>query len=243
MNDLVSQITEQKQRMRQSILIALLFTMFLWLVKLLEFVFGFSLVEFGIYPRTISGLIGIFFSPIIHSSFEHIIANSMPCLLLVTAIFYGYPKSLKFVLPLIYLGTGVCVWLFGRQYFHIGASGLTFGMMFFIFVIGILRRDKQAIALSLIVFFLYGGMLGGLLPVEEKISFETHIFGAAIGFMSAFVYKDLDAAPPRKIYSWEYEEAVDLEWDDENELDGAQADWPDEVSERRNTDFESKKLH
>jgi hypothetical protein len=97
------------------------------------------------------------------------------------------------------------VWLYARETYHIGASGLTFGMLFFIFAIGALRWDRRAIALSMLVFFLYGGMIWGIFPGRPGISFEYHFFGAAIGVLGAIALRNLDPAPPKKKYSWEFE--------------------------------------
>jgi len=119
-----------------------------------------------------------------------------------------YPHALA----VIYLGSGLGVWLFARSAYHIGASGLTFGMMFFVFTIGALRWDKRAIALSLIVFFLYGGMIWGIFPTTPGISFEYHFFGAVLGVAMAVLLKNRDPAPPHKKYSWEEEQ------DDSDEL-------------------------
>jgi membrane associated rhomboid family serine protease len=127
-------------------------------------------------------------------------------LFLGTAMLYGYPRASRIALPLIYLGSGMGVWLFARSAYHLGASGLTFGMLFFVFTIGALRWDRKAIALSLLVFFLYGGMIWGIFPTEQAVSFESHFFGALFGVVSAVVLRHLDPAPPKKKYSWELEE-------------------------------------
>lgn len=123
-----------------------------------------------------------------------------------TVLIYGYPKSAKVVLPVVYLLGGFSVWLFARGAFHIGASGIAFGMLFFVLTIGIIRWERRTIALSLVVFLLYGGMISGILPGEQNISFESHLSGALIGLVLAFLLKHLDPAPPRKQYSWEIEE-------------------------------------
>jgi membrane associated rhomboid family serine protease len=111
----------------------------------------------------------------------------------------------------VYAGSGLGVWLFARDASHIGASGLTFGMMFFVFTVGALRWDRRAIALSLIVFFLYGGMIWGIFPYDPQISYESHFFGAVIGVVLAVLLKNHDPAPPRKRYSWEEEGETDAE--------------------------------
>ena len=119
-------------------------------------------------------------------------------------------------------GPGIGVWLFARGAYHIGASGLTLGMLLFVFTIGVLRWDKRAIALALIVSFLYGSTIWGIFPGDPRISFETHFFGAAIGVVLAILFKTYDPAPPEKKYSWEDEadnmeeegEQAEEQWDD-----------------------------
>jgi len=193
------------QRLRRCFFLVLSFVILLWLIKLVESGLSLRLVRLGIYPGTLRGLGGILWAPLIHGSFSHVFANTAPLIVLGTALLYGYPRAARIALPVIYLGSGLGVWLFARSAYHIGASGLTFGMMFFVFTIGALRWDKRAIALSLIVFFLYGSMIWGIFPTAPDISFEYHFFGAILGVCLAALLKDRDPAPPEKKYSWEEE--------------------------------------
>ncbi len=188
----------------------------LWIIKGLQIAFSWDLGVYGVYPREFDGLVGIVLAPIIHGSFEHLFSNTMALFVLVTALFYEYPKSAKYTLLIIYFGSGLGVWLFARESYHYGASGLTHGLMFFLFLIGVLRRDKPAMALSMIVFFLYGSMVWGILPTKEGISFETHLFGALLGIMCAIIFRNKDPKPPEKKYSWEQEDedAVEKNVDD-----------------------------
>ncbi|MBT8129951.1 MAG: rhomboid family intramembrane serine protease [Gammaproteobacteria bacterium] len=193
-------------RIRQAFIIAASFTSVLWIIKMIESVFGLNLVVYGVHPGRISGLIGIVFAPLVHGSISHLLANTAPLLIIGTALLYGYPKSARIVIPAVYLGTGLGVWLFAREVYHIGASGLSFGFMFFVFTAGALRWDRRAIALSMVVFLLYGGMIWGILPNKPGISFESHFFGAMIGLLLAVLLKNLDPYIPEKRYSWEEEE-------------------------------------
>jgi len=183
----------------------------LWLIWLADALLGLQLGRFGVYPRTLDGLSGILFAPLIHGSWSHLFANTSPLLVLGTLLLYGYPRSARIALLGIYLGCGLGVWLFARSSFHIGASGLTHGLMFFIFVSGILRRDRLAIALSLLVFFLYGGMVWSVLPQQPDISFESHFFGAASGVLFAFLLRKREPKKPEKRYDWEDEEENDVD--------------------------------
>ena len=200
-----------RKRLQQSFFIAGGFTALLWVIKLTEVIAGISLVRYGVYPGSLLGLPGIVFAPLIHSSFSHLFANTAPLLILGTALLYGYPRSARIVIPAVYLVTGLSVWLFGRQLWHIGASGLTFGFMFFIFTIGVLRWDRKAIALSMTVILLYGGMIWGVLPGRPGISFESHLSGAVIGLVLALILRNTDPRPPEKKYSWEDEDSEILD--------------------------------
>ena len=177
----------------------------LWLIHITSVLFSLELIRFGVYPGVLAGLRGIMFAPLIHGSFTHIFSNTLPLLVLGTAMLLGYPRSSKFVLPVMYFGVGLLVWLFGRESYHVGASGINFGLLAFIFVIGALRWDKRAIALSCLVFFMYGSMIWGIFPTEPGVSFESHFFGAIIGALCAIIFRNVDAKPPEKHYDWEDE--------------------------------------
>ena len=206
---------EDARHIKRSFTIVATFTALLWLIKIFEMTLGTNFVEYSIYPGQLSRLTGILWAPLIHSSFSHLFANTAPLLILGTVLLYGYPKSAKIVIPVIYFGTGLSVWLFARPAFHLGASGLTFGFMFFVFSIGVLRWDKRAIPLSMVVFFLYGGMIWGIFPNKPDISYESHLFGAIIGVVLAVLLRNYDPPPPEKHYSWEEDEENDLESDAE----------------------------
>ena len=118
---------------------------------------------------------------------------------------YLYPNSALKVLPAVYLGPGIAVWLFGRaSSIHVGASGLVYGLVSYVFVAGVIRRDRRAIAASLLVSFLYGSAMWGVLPIEPGVSWETHLAAALIGLLLAIALRRLDV-PPRKRYAWEDE--------------------------------------
>lgn len=194
------------RRLRRAFLISAALAALLWAIILVEAVSGFDLSIYALYPREPLGLRGVLLAPLLHGGFAHLIANTPPILALGTALIYGYPKAARIVLPVLWLGSGLAVWLFARPAFHLGASGLTFGMMFFVFTIGALRWDRRAIALSLTVFLLYGGMIGGILPTTPNISFEYHLAGAVLGVILALMCRNLDPAPKEKTYDWEGEE-------------------------------------
>ncbi len=202
-------IYQDTRRLRRSALAALCFIALIWLIWLITWLFDLELRQFGVYPRHAEGLVGILVAPLIHGSFAHVFANTLPVLVLGTAFLYTYPRSSALGLPVIYLGSGLGVWLFARINFHIGASGLIYGMMFFLFLSGILRRDRRSIAVSLLVFFLYGAMVWGIFPIQRGISFESHLAGAVIGVGLAFALRRRDPPYAEKRYDWEDESEND----------------------------------
>ena len=210
--------TSDTRRFRIAFIIAFSFALLLWAFYLVEYLSGFDLTQFGIYPRRAVGLVGVLCAPFIHASVAHLFANTPPVIVIGTMLLYGYPRASKVFLPVVYLGSGLAVWLFAREAYHIGASGLAFGMLFFIFTIGVLRWERRNIAISLLVFFLYGGMISGVIPGEQEISFESHLSGALIGILLAFLLRHRDPESPRKHYSWEHEETEsdDYDWPDQN---------------------------
>ena len=202
------EVREDTHRLRRAFFLSLSFAAALWWVKMFETLAAVDLIRYGIYPRKLSGLFGIFTAPFIHGSLTHLLSNTAPIVILGTALLYGYPKSARVVIPASFLGAGLGVWLFARESYHVGASGLTFVLMFFVFTSGVLRWDRRAIGLALVVFFLYGGMVWGVFPGDPSISYESHLSGALIGVALAFLLRRLDPAPPAKRYGWEHEADV-----------------------------------
>jgi membrane associated rhomboid family serine protease len=184
--------------------ITLGFVALLWLIFLLGWALDMEPEVSGIRPRQWAGLIGIAFAPLVHASFAHLIANTAPLVVLGTALLFLYPSSTLRVLPAVYLGTGIAVWLAGRDSVHFGASGLVYGFVGFVFVAGLLRRDRRAIATSLAVSFMYGSLVWGVLPTPFGVSWETHLAAALIGATLAIALRRLDVAPPKR-YAWEDE--------------------------------------
>ena len=194
---------ENKHTLRYSILIATAFAAFIWSLKILELLPGLDFHNLGVYPRTQGGLVGVLTAPLIHGSWEHVIGNTLPLVLLGSMLIYGYPKSRFWALAGIWLLSGTGVWLFARSSYHLGASGLTHGIFFYLFVGGILRRDRRSAALLMVAFYMYGGMLLTILPHDPEVSFESHFFGAAAGAICAYVFRNWDPKPMRRRYAWE----------------------------------------
>ncbi len=202
------------QRIIYSFLPGVFLVVALWMVKFIEIKTGHFLTEYGVFPRTLSGMKGIITSPFIHGDYKHLISNSLPLLILGAGLFYFYKSLAWKVFVWVYFLAGFWLWLGGRDSFHIGASGVIYGLTTFLFFSGMLRRDTRLMALSLIVVFLYGGMVWGIFPLVEKISWEGHLFGALAGILMAVVYRK--EGPQRKLYQWEIEPEEDDDDDDEN---------------------------
>lgn len=198
-----------KISLKNSLLITAFTVGIIWCVKSAEYIFHVDLAWLGVYPQTVKGLIGIITAPLIHGSLEHIFNNTLPMLILGTLLLYGYPKSRWRVLATVWVLSGVGVWIFARQSYHIGASGLTHGLFFYLLVVSIFRRDKRSVAIMMTAFFMYGGMTMSIFPREEGISFEYHFFGAVAGAISAIFWHSLDPKPVVKKYEWEKESDPD----------------------------------
>ncbi len=160
-------------------------------------------------PGSWEGLLGVLTAPLLHGSVEHIVANCIAVLMLGTLAGTTFPKATLRALPLLWVGSGLIAWLLGQPgSHHLGASGVTHGLMFLVFVLGLLRRDRAAIAAGMLAFAFYGGMLMTILPREAGVSWESHLGGALAGVLAAFLFRRSDAAPPRRKYSWEIEEEL-----------------------------------
>jgi membrane associated rhomboid family serine protease len=195
---------------RLAVKIALGFVALIWVIELLNWALDLGVEDFGVRPRELAGLAGILFAPLVHGGVAHLIANSLPLLVLGTAMLYLYPSAARRVFPAVYLGPGIAVWLFARGGAHIGASGLVYGLVSYIFVAGLIRRDKRAIAASLLVSFMYGALVWGVLPIERGVSWETHLAAALIGVVLAIMLRRLDI-PSRYRYTWEDEKDDDAD--------------------------------
>ncbi len=185
--------------------LALLFTAVLWVVFLVDHLLHLDLVRYGLMPRRPAGLLGVLTTPVLHGSFGHLVSNTVPLLVGGTALLFLYPNSALRVFPVLYLGTPLIAWTFARPDLHVGASGLIYGMLAYVFVSGLVRRDVRSIGVSLLIYFLYGSMLYGIVPGRGPMSWELHLSGALLGAILSFVYRRWDR-PPRKHYEWEDEE-------------------------------------
>lgn len=199
----------------------MLFVFLLFFIKYLEFIFQTDFYSFGVYPRKIKGLIGIFAAPLIHGGWEHLISNAVPILVLGGGLFY-YFKDLGYkIFFSIYLATGLWVWVSARPAYHIGASGVVYGLVSFFVLSAVLRKNKYLLFFSLLVIFLYGSLIWGVFPLKPNISWESHLMGMIAGLFMAIYYRKIGLQ--RELFSWEINpESDDVEYDwsgNENELE------------------------
>ena len=183
----------EKSSFEQSIKLPLIFVAVLWIIEIADFILPIDLDKiFGLLPRSINGLIGVLTYPLMHGDFAHVFSNSMPLVVLGFILLQSYRKVAWKTLAFIYLASGVALWFLARGNFHIGASGIVYGLAFFIFFSGIFRKDIKSIALALVVAFLYGGIVWGVLPIQEGVSWEGHLFGGIAGALAAYRFRNVN---------------------------------------------------
>ncbi len=170
-------------------------TFIMWVCFFVQFNFNYDLSFLGIQPRHLTGLIGVITAPMIHGDLNHIMSNTLPMLLLGWSLFYFYSNVAHMVFLNCYLMTGLLVWVFGREFYHIGASGVIYGLAFFLMLFGLFRKDRRSLLISIVVVLIYGGLIYGLMPGNPQTSWESHVFGAIVGGSTAYVlrnYKKVD---------------------------------------------------
>lgn len=161
----------------------------MWLIHLYSVASGTSLAFLGVYPVSVKGLWGILSMPMVHANFEHLLANSSPFFLLASALFYFYPRIALRIFCFSWVLTGTFVWLAGRESYHIGASGLVYAYASFLVLAGILSKERGLSAIALLVWFLYGGMVWGIVPLKEEMSWEGHLGGMLVGLLQAYFFR------------------------------------------------------
>lgn len=173
-----------------SMFLPLLFVIILGLILSGEMVFNIDLNFLGTDPRTIHGLAGIIFMPLLHENFSHWISNAIPLLVLGFCIIYFYRQIAYRIFLIVWIADGAGVWLLGRSNIHIGASGLVYGLVSFLLFSGLLRKNRNLLALAFLVVVLYGSILYGMFPFDENISWEGHLFGFLSGIGCAVFYRE-----------------------------------------------------
>lgn len=201
------QVVQEKNRFINRLIIALVYLAIIWTVHMIKRGLNLDWDQWGVLPRTERGAWGILFMPFLHRDFAHLISNSAPLFVLFLSTLQFYPRiGIRVLLGVQLMGGGL-VWAFARPSFHIGASGVVYGLGAFLFFSGWFRRDTKSMAIACIVAFLYGSMVWGVLPTQPDISWEGHLFGAFSGVLMAYLHRNVDRPKP---YSWEEEEPAEF---------------------------------
>lgn len=213
----------QKKRIWLATIPALVMCVLVWVMFLIDYthIFQFNFSVLGIYPRQINGLVGIIFSPFVHGSFSHLISNTVPLLILISLLFYFYNQIAFKSLAYLWLLSGFLTWLIGRNSYHVGASGLIFALVFFLFFSGLFRKYIPLVAVSMVVAFVYGSTVWSIFPITEYIdvnlSWEGHLSGAIAGFIVALIFRNQGPQKPETF------------WNDEEDEDGTEREGEEEI--------------
>lgn len=178
----------------------LIFVAIIWGIYLIDFLIPFfDLNKYGILPRTLRGLVGILFAPLLHGNIMHLISNTVPLMVLLFILFKFYKDEAMMVIILSVLMGGSMVWLMGRSATHIGASGLIYSLAAFNITYGFLQKKFLNIIVSLLVVFFYGGLIWGVFPTRFYVSWEGHLFGAIAGVVLAFMFNKKKGSTNEKL--------------------------------------------
>jgi membrane associated rhomboid family serine protease len=216
----------EKKRMWLALLPAILLIAMIWLSFIVAYAglpeWNYS--RLGIKPGELSGLKGIIFSPFLHSSFSHLWSNTLSLLILVWFLFYFYSKIAFRTLLYLWILSGFVTWIIGRDSYHVGASGVVFAILFFLFFSGLFRKYITLVAVSMIVAFIYGGTLWSIFPIAEmvdaSISWEGHLSGAVSGLLLAVIFRKQGPQKPEEIWEEEYEdESEEITEDETNKIE------------------------
>ncbi len=212
-------IKKDRDRLKLSIYIAFLITVVFGFLKFAAWAFDIDekVFELGILPRSLKGLRGIVFSPLIHGDAGHYFGNAVPLFVLSVLIMYFYRQFYFKVLLLIWVLDGIGVWLIGREVYHIGASGVVYGLAFFAFFSGVLKKNRNMLAMSMLVLFLYGSMIWGMYPLENGVSWEAHLVGFLTGTLMAVYYRK-SGPQDDPVPDWMNEEEILIEEDIDPEI-------------------------
>lgn len=214
MQDNIHNIFHRKVRI--SLFIPLFFIFLIWIFAIVQYLFDLSFFRWGIKPRDFSKIWHILLSPLIHADWVHLWTNTLPVFLLLWGLFFFYSKIAYRIFPELYIGSGILLWSIGRDSFHLGASGIIYALAAFLFLSGLLNKNYRLTALSLIVVFLYGSLIWGILPLKNDISWEGHLSGFFVGIFCALIHRnELPKLPPP---DFSEEETIPEEiWDAENQ--------------------------
>lgn len=212
----------ERRKFLGSLIIPLIIVALMWAVKVVEVSLGINLSRWGLTPHSTEGLFGILTLPFLHANWEHLLSNSVPILVLGTALYYCYPTLANRVMLITWLASGLLTWCLGNpESTHIGASALVYGLNLFLIVSGFIRGNRLLIVISLIMVFLYGGFLWDMIPsiaIPQNISWEGHLSGAIIGLLLAFFLRK--EGPQKEVHHWEEDDD-----EDDDDSDGENPYW------------------
>ena len=212
-------MNQDRKKFFGSVAIPALLVTLMWVVKMAEMAFSIDLGTWGLRPHLTRGLWGILTMPFLHGSWEHLLTNTPTVLVLGTALYYCYPTLANRVMLISWLGSGLLTWCLGAPgSIHVGASGLIYALNLFLIVSGFIRGNRTLIVISLIMVFLYGGFIWGMIPAlarPQNISWEGHLSGAIVGVLLAFIYRK--KGPQKEEHHWD---------DDQNDEDSNDSEKP-----------------
>lgn len=168
----------------------------IWFVEAVNFALGHTLASWGILPRSLSGLIGIPLAPFIHGGIWHAVSNTIPLLILGFLVLSGNRRLFWETTVNVTVLGGLLVWLFAREAYHVGASGLVFGFFGVIMGRAYFERSVTAIVIALVTAITYGGLIWGVLPLRGHISFESHLFGLIAGIIVVWLERKFGKPKP-----------------------------------------------
>ncbi len=183
-------LQRENEHIRNAFSVAAMIALLMLLVHIVFLIFPVPKYNWSIYPRDPGQWYGIITGQFIHASWGHLFSNLPPLIITTFVLFYFYRSIGWASYFLILCATGLMVFVLGRNYSHIGASGLVYGLIAFVFFSGIFRRNVKSIALMGVMVIMYSGYLAGFFPTEERVSWESHLFGAIAGGWTAFVFRN-----------------------------------------------------
>ncbi len=217
-------MNQDRKKFFGSLAIPALLVTLMWVVKVAEMAFSIDLSPWGLKPLNTQGLIGVLTMPFLHGSWEHLLTNTPAVLVLGTALYYCYPTLANPVMLVSWLASGLLTWCIGSPgSVHVGASALIYSLNLFLIVSGFIRRNRQLIVISLIMVFLYGSFIWGMIPAFAKlqhISWEGHLSGAIVGVILALLLRK--KGPQKEEHLWDDE---DEDNQDDMDNDGEKPYW------------------
>lgn len=201
------------RRILLAMVIPLFFIFILYMIKVLETGMDWDFTRLGVYPMEKKGVFGIFAHPLVHASFKHLFANTIPLLFLLWCLFYFYKDLGALIFFFVWILEGIITFIIGKPGWHVGASGLIYGLAFFLFFSGIIRKHVPLIAVSLLVTFLYGGLVWDMLPffARDSVSWEGHLGGAIAGMVASVLFAGKGPQKPDPFADEENEEEEENE--------------------------------